>query len=386
MKNHIALFRLFLLQLLLFLFCSGSTVGQESDGYRIHLEVSDLPEQLQISLTNGVTKEVVTKEFEGESSVELTFTGTVPELTNFDLRFSKVYYAGITELISSEKFYIGNDEVVLKGSIDSLEVTTNAETQLVLEKWKKESKQIKEQLREVKKKLFNAFAKGETKTKAYKEDIELRDDLSLKEEKAAVRFISRHNDSETAAYLLSIYYQRLPLDTLRKLYDELGETIKQSKYNEAIDIFLTTDVLTLGDSWYAFKAFNADGDTVSLSEPQGSAGKYILLAFVKRGCLPSEGAISELKEIYKKYHDKLEVVSYYQGISVSDLKAKVDFNEIEWTCLGSKKPDRRTLRSYNAEAFPQFVLISPERKLIYSWKKGYGEGLLTKKVEEYLGS
>lgn len=386
MKNHTKLFKLFLLQPLILLFVYGISSGQDNNGYKIHVELKDIPEHLQVSLTNGITKEVVTKMFEGESSVEFTFTGTVSESTNFDLSFSKIYFGGYPDLISSEMIFIGNEEVVLKGKIDNLEVITNSETQRVLEKWKNESKQIRKQLRDVRMKLFIAFSKGETKTKVYKENMKLRDDLSLKEEKAAVSFISRQNDSETAAYLFNIYYQRLPFDTIQKLYDELGETIKQSRYNEPIHIYLTTDVLNLGDPCSDFKAFNADGDTISFSEIDGSEDKYILLAFVKRGCIASEGATSEMKGVYKKYRDKLELVSYYQQISVSDLKAKVEFNQMEWTCLGSKEPNRHTLRSYNVEAYPQFMLISPERKLIYSWKKGYEKGALTKKVEEYLGS
>lgn len=141
-----------------------------------------------------------------------------------------------------------------------------------------------------------------------------------------------------------------------------------------------------GDYWNDFTAFNTDGDRLLLSEVDKGADKYMLLVFARRRCIPCENSISELKTIYTKFRDKLEIVSYYQSISADELKSKAESNRLEWTFLGSTESDHQTLRSYDAGGVPKFILISPERKIIYSWKMGYEKGSLREKVQEYLGS
>ncbi len=316
------------------------------------------------------------------------FTGSVTDLSFF--------YLDVNEFIMEEKrviqhiskkLYIGNEEVMIKGELDNPKVITNSETQSVLEKWYNDAKHILEPLRDVKKKLYEDYKIGAFESRSYKDNLVIYRDLISQEKNAVTDFISKHKNSETAAYLLYYFYERLTMDTVQELYDTLGETIKQNKYNEAIEIYLTTKVLEIGDNWKDFTAFNTDGDTILLSEVEQSTNKHMLLVFSRRGCIPCEKAIPELKDIYKKYHEELRLVSYYQDITAEELKSKAENDEIEWTYLGTNKSsDRRTSRLYDAAAVPKFVLISPERKLIYSWKKGYEKGALTEKLEEYLGS
>ncbi len=371
----------------IFLFPSCS---KEGETFQINVQLTDVPEEnlIRVDLVNMETKEVFSKEFVGESSIDISFSDSIAKLSFF--------YLDVTEFILEEKktiphlskkLFIRNEEVTVKGKIDNPKVITDSETQSVLEQWYKESQHIREPLSDLKWDLYEDYKKGDVNTKKFKDGMALREELSTKLKELVVGFIEEHKHSETAAFLLNLNYQNLSMDTLQDLYQTLGETIKNSKYNEPIKIYLTTEVLNLGDYWNDFTAFNTDGDSQLLSEVEQSADKYMLIVFARRGCMPCENSISELKGIYENYHEGLEIVSYYQDITAEELKSKAISNDIEWTFLGTnKKSDRRTMRSYDVEAFPQFVLISPERKLIYSWKKGYEKGSLTEKVKEYLGS
>jgi hypothetical protein len=264
------------------------------------VELTDVPDNLvHISLMNWETEEIVTKEFTGESSIDISFTGSVPELSFF--------YLDVDEFILEEKkviqhlskkLFIGNEEVTIKGKIDSIEVITNSETQKVLEQWNKESKHINEPLHDLKVKMYEDYKKGDVHTQEFKDNMVVREDLSSQLDQMMVRFIAKHKNSESAAFLLNLNYQQLPLDTVRELYHTLGETIKQSKYNDPIEIYINTEVLDIGDDWNDFTAFNTDGDSLLLSEVKQSANRYMLLVFSRRGCIPCENSISELKDIY----------------------------------------------------------------------------------------
>ncbi len=384
MRKKNIILGLFLLVFLLVVIVSLLPFNKKRDSYIVNVELNNTPNHFRVSLMNWDTQQDVTKEFIGESSIDISFTGSVSDLSFFYLEFY--------EILEDEKriiphlskiFYIGNEEVTIQGEIDSINVSTDSKTQNVLEQWYSESKHIKDPLRDVKMKLFEDYKKGAFESTSYKNNLVIYRDLVAQEKNAVAKFISKHPDSETAAYLLYRFYERLPMDTVRKLYDILGKTIRQNKYNDPIEIYLTTKVLELGDYWYDFTAFNIEGDSLLLSELEQSANKYMLLVFARRGCMPCENSISELKTIYEKHHEELEIVSYYQDISASDLKVKAEINEIEWTYLGSTESDYRSLRAYDVDGVPKFVLISPERKITYSWKKGYERGLLLEKLDNY---
>lgn len=382
MKKNVLCFGFLLLSIVLTVVYSSSC-KKEGKGYKVNVELNDIPNHIRVNLYNWDTKEGLTKEFVGESSVDFSFTGTVTDLSFFYLEFYEIPEEQKKRIPRLSKIlYIGNEEVTIQGEIDSVHVSTNSATQNVLEQWYSESKHIRNPLRDVKMKLFEDSKKGAFESKSYKDNLVIYRNLVAKEKNAVTEFISNHPDSETAAYLLFRFYERLPMDTVRELYDTLGETIKENKYNDPIEIYLTTKVLEVGDYWNDFTAFNTKGDSILLSDVEQGAGKHLLLVFSRRGCMPCESSISELKDIYEKHHEELEIISYYQNISAGDLKAKTESNQIEWTFLGTEmRSDRRTLRSYDVGGFPKFVLISPERKITYSWKKGYERGLLLEKLD-----
>lgn len=356
-----------------------------SDEYRIHLELEKIPKHFQVSLYNRITKEEITKEFIGDTFVEMTFTGSVSELTSFNLYFWELLLEEKNiVLLRKERLLIDNEEVILRGEIDNLDITTNSETQKVLMQWRDDAKEVLVPLHEVKTILYEAYKNGDTENQEFEDNMVLRDDLMFQEEEAVVSFILKHKESPTSLYLLDLFYHRLLLDILQEVYSTLGETIKNSKYNEPIEAYLTTKVLEHGDTWNDFKALTIHGDSLSLSGIDKASGKHVLLVFARNGCVPCESSISELKEIYNQYHEELEIVSYYQGMTIDALKSKVEAHQMEWTCLGTtKRSDHRAVRSYNVDAFPKFILISPERKIIYSFKKGYDEGLLTEKLGNF---
>lgn len=83
MRKYIILFGSLLLSTIL---TSSFPFKKESDGYRVNVEITDAPDNLiHITFLNQDTKEMVTKEFTGESSIDISFTGSVNKLSFFYL-------------------------------------------------------------------------------------------------------------------------------------------------------------------------------------------------------------------------------------------------------------------------------------------------------------
>ncbi len=385
MKKQIILLGAILVLSVLLILVFSIPFNKDTNTYKINIKLTNVPNHLRISLQNWYTKDEVVKDFNGESSIDIDFTGSVSELSFFYLEFYEIQEDGKRIVpLRTKQLFIGNEEVTLTGEINNLDVITNSETQNIIEEWFSEAKHIFDPLRKVKSILFIYSQKGEYDSREYKDNLVIYKDLLIQEEEAAVDFISRNSHSKTSAFLLNRYYHRLSMKKVEELYRKLGETIKQSRFNDPIEIYLTTEVLEIGDYWYDFTAFNKKGDSILLSDVEQGACKHLLLVFSRRGCIACENSTLELKAIYEKHHEELEIVSYYQDISANDLKAKAESNQIEWTLLGTEmRSDRRTLRSYDVGGFPKFVLISPERKITYSWKRGYEKGLLLEKLDNY---
>lgn len=68
-------------------------------------------------------------------------------------------------------------------------------------------------------------------------------------------------------------------------------------------------------------------------------------------------------------------------ITVEKLKEKKAKNSIEYTFLGCGKYDNTTQMRYGGRGVPQFVIISPQRKLLDRWM-GYKSRQILDRVEK----
>ncbi|MEA3443337.1 MAG: TlpA disulfide reductase family protein [Bacteroidota bacterium] len=109
-----------------------------------------------------------------------------------------------------------------------------------------------------------------------------------------------------------------------------------------------------------FELFDKDSNLVRLDRFKG---KYVYLNFCSYNNFASREDFVMLKELHKKYKDKLIIIS----VSIDD-DAAAFFNFVkeqkyEWVCL-SIQNQQELLKTYNARIIPTYYLIDPYSKIL----------------------
>ena len=108
--------------------------------------------------------------------------------------------------------------------------------------------------------------------------------------------------------------------------------------------------------------------------------KYFLLDFWSSGCGPCIMALPEMKEISETYSDKLTIISISIDFDAVWKKA-IDKFDTPWVNLRDSKSWSGLAVKYGVLGIPNYIIISPEGKIVDKWA-GYSPGLLKRKVDE----
>ncbi len=183
------------------------------------------------------------------------------------------------------------------------------------------------------------------------------------------RMFKRGYGKVDSALIYDLYSRLSPAD----LETELGKIITAS--------LNPPKTVSVGDAMADGDLYDAEGNVHHLSE---FSGKYILLDFWSVGCGPCMESIPEGNEMARKHADRLAFV-----------RLSLDGKETWTKTLKEKKSDCHEWNefkawgtglsaAYKVNGIPQFVLISPEGKVIDIWS-GYGQGSLRSKIASHLG-
>lgn len=164
------------------------------------------------------------------------------------------------------------------------------------------------------------------------------------------------------------------------LYNRLNEEQKASVIGQEITVNLfPPTVVEEGDDMADADLFDLDGKIHHLADFKG---KYMLLDFWSSGCGPCIMALPEMKEIQEKYKERLTIISLS-----SDTKNRWQVasarHAMTWQNLSDLKQSAGLYAKYGVRGIPNYVLISPEGKIIKKWS-GYGTGSLKLKMRRYL--
>lgn len=103
-----------------------------------------------------------------------------------------------------------------------------------------------------------------------------------------------------------------------------------------------------------------DGKNVTLSDYRG---KWVILDFWGSWCRWCIKGFPELKEAYKKYEGKLEVIGVDCGDTPEQWKAAVERFSLPWVnAYNADAPDSID-KAYGVQGFPTKIIISPEGKI-----------------------
>ena len=216
--------------------------------------------------------------------------------------------------------------------------------------------------------LSQRIKAGEDRSKVMDEYEAKAPALEKKVNDAIVGFIKQHADWEASAAavvalgkdeieegvsLLSntvksgrmkTYYQNII-----KAYKEEAEAEAKSKAAQAAGVVAPD--FTLND---------INGKPLSLSSLKG---RYVLLDFWGSWCIWCIRGMPQMKEYYKKYAGKFEIL----GIDCNDTEAKwkeaVRKHELPWLHVYNPK-DSKVLAEYGVQGFPTKILIGPDGKIV----------------------
>jgi peroxiredoxin len=138
-------------------------------------------------------------------------------------------------------------------------------------------------------------------------------------------------------------------------------------------------VVNVGDDMADADLLDTDGNTKHLSD---YLGKYLLLDFWIRGCGPCIMALPEMKEISETYRDKLTIISISLD-GENAWKGALSAHDMPWVNICDPKSMGGVAANYGVTGIPNYVMISPEGKIIDKWM-GFGEGFLREKVSANL--
>jgi thiol-disulfide isomerase/thioredoxin len=165
-----------------------------------------------------------------------------------------------------------------------------------------------------------------------------------------------------------------------RLYGRMSEEDKSTPvgYEITADLF-PPHVVEIGDDMADSDFFDIDGNTKHLSD---YLGRYLLLDFWSRGCGPCIMALPEMKEISETNGDELTIISISLDTD-STWKEALSTYDTPWINIRDPKGMGGLAANYGVTGIPNYVMISPEGKIIDKWM-GYGEGSLKRRVSRHI--
>lgn len=265
--------------------------------------------------------------------------------------------------------------------------------------WKVDS-QIKEQLEnnqfiEASRSLWDEFqlltikmssmrSASETERKALESTQDILSTLISEQEIALMQKIPISTIWMNKLWLLSTRVKYDPKFPYKKetlaLYNKLSKEQKSSTAGQEIivNIFPPT-VVKEGDDLADADLYDLSGKIHHLSDFKG---KHLLLDFWSSGCGPCIMALPEMKELQKQYKDRLTIVSLSTDTKSRWTTASAE-HEMTWLNLSDLKQTAGLYAKYGVRGIPNYVLISPQGKVIKMWS-GFGKGSLKVKMSRYL--
>lgn len=199
-----------------------------------------------------------------------------------------------------------------------------------------------------------------------------------------LRTVQNYMDSTRNNYASTYFFESYLMDNysfeeVEGFYNCLTDRVKQSapgiELKKKIDEMGTVSVGGIAPN---FKAETPDGKELSLYDLRG---RVVLLDFWASWCGPCMAEMPNVKEIYKKYHDKgLEIL----GVSLDSKKElwvnAIEKNELKWHHVSTlNKFDCPIAKLFRVTGIPRMYILDKDGKIIAQDLRGEE---LAKKMDE----
>ncbi len=208
------------------------------------------------------------------------------------------------------------------------------------------------------------YAKMAEKSNVTMEEVQ---EFMKRYDKAVVDFIKANPKSPAVAYalfnlqgesLLEAYNSLTPEAKESPLYPVISTSIEGSREQAEKERELERQIQSLADGTHPAPAFtlkDLQGKDVSLSDFRG---KWVILDFWGSWCGWCIKGMPKLKEAYKEYAGKVEVIGIDCNESEADWRAGVAKYELPWVNVYNPKSSN-LLQEYMIQGFPTKVIVNP---------------------------
>lgn len=231
------------------------------------------------------------------------------------------------------------------------------------------------------KKYFDTNADEDTVAKYSR----LTDDAEARFAAVRDRFIKEHPAYNISAYLTQkelekqFVYTADEINAMADLVKACPDTARTSTIERRRAFALK---YALKAPCPAFEVTRPDGTAVaftSLTTP----GKYTFIDFWASWCGPCRAAIPHVRELYKKYGDRLDVFSVSGDDNEKAWRKAMDEEKMEWSQFILKDEQmQKAADAFFLSTIPRLILLDPEGRVICSTNK---PAAVTDCLEKHLG-
>jgi peroxiredoxin len=172
------------------------------------------------------------------------------------------------------------------------------------------------------------------------------------------------------------------MEVIKVIYSKLDTIYSNTLWGEGIKNFLNKVIPpNIGDKFVDFSAKDLQGKSHKLSDYNG---KYILLDFGMMGCLGCMEAAPKIRRLSEKYKNELFVIGINLDTRKELWEIETKRDSITWINLSDGKGTfGGAFTTYGIEAFPTYILIDPQGRLIERWIGSESE-IYFEKLSKYL--
>ena len=212
-------------------------------------------------------------------------------------------------------------------------------------------------------------------------------DINSRKEPTYMKYIEEHPDEDaTVALLIHVNYDQV-LTAIGKLNPEVRKGRMKSEIDSYEKLFtlvmkeqaareaVKNDTVTIGGQVPELGLKDLNGNVLELKSLRG---KYVVLDFWGSWCTWCIKGFPKLKEYYKKYKDRLEIVGIDCNDTAEKWAAAVKKHNVPW--LHVRSEDGIAEQKFQVQGYPYKVLISPEGTVLNTY---LGE---TEEFYQYLDS
>ena len=182
-------------------------------------------------------------------------------------------------------------------------------------------------------------------------------------------YVVKHMDSEVSLYIMYLYRPRFGEKCLPKLNESVKNGQLKELYTELSAHYekmaarrAAAAIIKEGKMAPDFLLKDINGKDFALSSLRG---KYVVLDFWGSWCGWCIKGFPEMKKMYAKYSDKLEIVGVDCRDTEDKWKMAVYENELNWTnVINSKDKANDMTTKYNIAGFPTKIIISPKGEIV----------------------